>query len=294
MSNYYSFSSHLIPFVFYVSVGLFSLPVHANSDEVELLNSLLKRGLIAPEDYANEIKKQEVLSPIALATHSEINFKKQTSSNGEPTVDYQWVTAMNDKIEVSTPTSLHTPSSHGETGLHKSHNHFEGAYIVVTQEWKRPSSLVNGEKIKTSESAPSIGVGYTFALSNRATFGLKAGLDFKNGEFASGDVSSLGVEKKVLEKSHYSVAVEPGYVIGDSTLVFGILAYHHAKTAFEDGIESKGISGVGYGVGFKQSLLSNIFLMGEIQTVRYAKVTIDGSIVKPTSNTAALGLGYHF
>lgn len=289
-----SFFYQLIPFSFTVIFSSLTLSAHASSDEVALLNSLFDRGLIAPEDYANEMRKQDGYSPLALAQHNETTWRKESLSNREPNVDYQWVIATNDKIEVSKPAKLHAPSSHGESGLHKSHNHFEGAYVVITQEWKRPSSLVDGEKITTSESAPSIGIGYTFALNNKVTFGLKAGLDFKNGEFASGDVSSLGGEKKVLEKSHYSVAIEPGYIIGDSTLVFGILAYHHAKTAFEDGIDTKGISGVGYGVGFKQSLLSNIFLMGEIQTVRYGKAMIDGSIVKPTSNTAALGLGYHF
>lgn len=273
-------------------------PAHAGADEIALLNSMLERSLIAPEDYAAEMKLQGVLQSMALATAApEIQRRKEPIPVSDTRLDYQWVTAMNEGTDDSPSAGHHDATSHHEAEshemqTHEEHNHFEGAYAVLSEEWKRPYVRVDGEKIKTSEAAPSLGLGYTFALNKKLTLGLKLTGDFKSGEFGSGDVS--GVEKKVLEKSHYSLAVEPGYVVDEHTLVFGILAYHHSKTAFEDGTQIKGISGVGYGVGFKRSLASHVFLMGEIQQVKYEQATIDSSTVKPISNTAALGLGYHF
>jgi hypothetical protein len=268
-------------------------PAYADTDDIALLDSLLARGLIAPEDHAAEMARQRPPIPLAVA---DVSVKKPRADNSinsnDAKVDYQWISAMNEASDAAPSTHNHDATSHQDATEHASHNHFEGAYFVITEEWKRPSVRVDGEKISVSEAAPSFGAGYTFALSDHMTLGFKAGIDFKSGEFGKGDIS--GTETVVLEKSHYSLAVEPGYVLDQHTLVFGILAYHHARTAFEGGTQTVGISGVGYGVGFKRTLADHLFLMGEIQQVKYGSATVDGSTVKPTSNTAALGLGYHF
>ena len=295
MSNSKKHIGRKVPFALAIMATILACNAHAGADEVSLLNSLLERGLIAPEDYAAEMRLQGRMESVALASaRAEAPRRDMPSASVDTRLDYLPLVAMSEGAEAPQTATHHAGADdHAEHG-HEHHNHFEGAYMVITEEWKGPSVRVDGEKIKKSEAAPSFGVGYTFALTNQVTLGLKASIDFKNGEFGSGDVASLGGERKVLEKSHYSIAVEPGYVIDDQTLVFGILAYHRAKTAFEDGTETKGISGVGYGIGFKRSLASHVFLMGEIQQVKYGSATIDNSTVKPTSNTAALGLGYHF
>ena len=174
-------------------------------------------------------------------------------------------------------------------------NHFEGGYVVLSQEWKHASATLDGEKIKKSEAAPSIGLGYTFAVDNHATVGIKATIDTKNGEYGVGE-SALG-ETEVLEKSHYSIAVEPGYAINDKWLVFGILAYHKAKSELVVSKASHGdshLTGFGYGVGAKYALPNHWFLMGEIQRVDYRSKMIGAVDVKPASTVVALGLGYHF
>lgn len=284
---------HLFPVAVTALSAIFAAPAHAGADEVALLESLLQRGLIAPEDYAAEMALQRPVMPMALAdTSGNTARRKDNAASADTRVDYQWITAMNDTQDAPSPGAHGHAASHHDAAGHAAHNHFEGAYFVITEEWKSPSVRVDGEKISKSEAAPSFGAGYTFALTDKYTLGLKASFDFKNGEFGSGDIS--GTDTKVLEKNHYSVAVEPGYVIDQHTLVFGILAYHHANTGFEGGTQTVGISGVGYGVGFKRTLANHVFLMGELQQVKYGSASVDGSTVKPTSNTAALGLGYHF
>jgi opacity protein-like surface antigen len=173
-------------------------------------------------------------------------------------------------------------------------NHFAGGYVVLTQEWKKAEATVDGEKIKKSEAAPSIGFGYTFALDKHSTMGIKATIDTKNGEYGVGD-TALG-ETEVKEKSHYSLAVEPGYAINDDLLLFGILAYHSAKADLVAGTatSSSNLSGFGYGAGFKYALPHHLFLMGELQKIDYRGKLIGGYDVKPSSTVLALGIGYHF
>lgn len=292
-----SFPARLTPLAAVALWTLLALPAHAGSGRSGLLNSLLERSLIAPEDYAAEMAKEAAAPSLALAMQgAEVSLPRELAAASDTMVDYQWVVAMNEEHEKSPAAAHHDAVSHDHSGGHghDTHNHFEGAYVVITQEWKRPSVRVDGEKVKVSESAPSLGVGYTFALSDKTTLGLKATVDLKQGEFGKGETAALVGETSVLEKSHYSLAVEPGYVVNQQTLVFGILAYHHARTGFEGGGETRAISGVGYGVGFKRSLASHFFLMGEIQQVKYGQAMVEGIAVKPTSNTAALGIGYHF
>lgn len=174
-------------------------------------------------------------------------------------------------------------------------NHFAGGYVVFSQERKNATASVDGEKIKKSEAAPSIGLGYTFAVDNHATVGIKATIDIKKGEYGVGE-TALG-ETEVLEKSHYSIALEPGYAINDKWLVFGILAYHKAKAELVTANASSGstnLAGFGYGLGAKYALPNHWFLMGEVQKVDYRSKLIGAADVKPTSTVVALGLGYHF
>lgn len=175
-------------------------------------------------------------------------------------------------------------------------NHFAGGYVVLSQEWKNASATVDGEKIKKSEAAPSIGLGYTFAMDKHSTLGIKATFDTKSGEYGVGDVTGLG-ETEAKEKSHYSIAIEPGYAINDKWLVFGILAYHRAKAelvAANASQSSANLNGFGYGLGAKYALPNHWFLMGEIQKVDYHVKSFGASEVKPASTVVALGLGYHF
>jgi opacity protein-like surface antigen len=170
-------------------------------------------------------------------------------------------------------------------------NHFAGGYAVLTQEWKIASAAVDGEKLKKSEAAPSIGIGYNFALDAHTTMGIKYSFDTKNGEYG---VSS---DKEVKEKSHYAIAVEPGYAVSDKTLVFGILAYHKGNAEYiaaESSMGSAHLTGFGYGVGAKYALANHLFLIGEVQKIDYTSKTIVGSIIKPAATVLALGVGYHF
>ena len=260
------------------------------NDDLALLDSLLARGLIAPSDYQEQkqlLDKSTKKQSNPLAAKTSIAKVTESSVTATPNDIYllkseQIIMASNDQ----------TSNNHKNTHSEHNENHFVGPYVVLTNEWKRSSAKVDGEKISKSESAASLALGYTFGLSPRHTLGIKLSGDFKNGEYGSGAVG--GNDMKVIEKHHYSVAVEPGYVVNPQLLVFGILAYHTAVAEIEGGTESARMNGVGYGIGFKHAIADHLFLMGDLQRVNYGEKTIDGLTVKPSSTVGAIGLGYHF
>lgn len=277
-----------------VCAGLSVSAISSASDDMRLLDSLLERGLIAQADYDEQknllLKSSKTQTLRALTSDQVASNSKGASASGTGTAKSSepMLLASNDKPSASGNShDGHDAGGHGG-------NHFAGAYVVLSNEWKRGSVKVDGEKISQSESAPSFGVGYTFAMNERYTLGLKATIDLKSGEYGAGEVSTRSGETKVTEKSHYSLAVEPGYVVNDETLVFGILAYHTAKAEIEDASGSARLQGVGYGVGFKRTLGNNLFVTGELQRVDYGTKTVDGSSLKPSSTTGSVGLGYHF
>jgi opacity protein-like surface antigen len=263
---------------------------------MNLLDSLLQRGLIAQSDY--EEQKSRILQAAKKQTIQHLS-ADQVAPNGQQTPGGS---AAQTSSNSSAPIMLASNNTAGASGTSGSGhdarehggNHFAGPYLVISNEWKRGSVKVDGEKITKSEAAPSFGAGYTFAISDRYTLGLKATMDLKKGEYGAGEVSSRSGETKVLEKSHYSLALEPGYVVNDKTLVFGILAYHTAQTEIEDGASSARVNGIGYGIGFKRSLTDHLFLMGELQHVDYSSKSVNGNTLKPSSTTSAVGVGYHF
>lgn len=182
----------------------------------------------------------------------------------------------------------------GTGAVNAADNHFAGSYLVLSQEWKSASATVDGVKLKKSEAAPSIGLGYTFALDSHSTLGIKATVDTKNGEYGVGAIADG--EAEVKEKSHYAIAIEPGYAINDKWLVFGILAYHRAKAQVveEASTASAHVSGFGYGLGAKYALSHHWFMMGEVQKLDYRNKMVVDHNVKPSSTVVSLGLGYHF
>ena len=260
------------------------------NDDLALLDSLLARGLIAPNDYQEQKQSLEkAIKNQANTTSADalIANRIESSDISRPNDIY-----LLKSEQINLASNDQTPNDHKNTYSDHNENHFAGPFVVLTNEWKRASVEVDGEKISKSESAPSFGLGYTFALNSNYTLGLKISGDFKSGEYGAGDVAST--ETKVVEKNHYSVAVEPGYVVNPKLLVFGILAHHTAIAEIEGVSGHARMNGIGYGIGFKQTVADHLFIMAELQRIDYGRETINVSTVKPSSTVGAVGLGYHF
>ena len=105
-------------------------------------------------------------------------------------------------------------------------------------------------------------------------------------------------------KNTWGLAIEPGWNLTPSLLLYAKLAYVQSKgeskaTHLQTGASNSGsrnLHGFGYGLGAKYLLNKNIYALAEIQQTDFQKKSIgtDNIKVQPDSLTAIFGVGYKF
>jgi opacity protein-like surface antigen len=157
-------------------------------------------------------------------------------------------------------------------------------------------SMDNGKNDFTSliDLSYGISVDKNFALAIGGTYDLtKSKVDLINVD---------GTKINTELKDHYSIYIQPTYVINDSTGVFGKLNYNFAKNVGKvTGVtetSTKNLEGWGYGLGIKTFLSANTFVQLEGSYVDYNThtATIDGDTisVNPEVLSAVVSIGYKF
>jgi len=148
---------------------------------------------------------------------------------------------------------------------------------------------------------PGIDLSYTTAIDSKMLIGVGFTYDLaksKSGQISGGD-SDISLEGK----SHYSVYVQPQYLLNNSTSIFGKLGYHQMKGkitgTFESNFTTEKYSGFGYGVGIKTFIDKNLFVQVEGQIIDFKQKSFDygdGYTVsyKPKSTAGIVTLGYKF
>jgi opacity protein-like surface antigen len=138
----------------------------------------------------------------------------------------------------------------------------------------------------------------SFALSLGATYDLT---DSKVNSF----VDSEGVSVKSKLKDHYSLYLQPTFLVNNNTGIFGKLSYNFAKSAgtISDGTDSlsnsKNLEGWGYGIGAKTFLNNSTYIQIEGNYVEYDKHNVALNDVysisaKPKILSALVSVGYKF
>jgi hypothetical protein len=134
----------------------------------------------------------------------------------------------------------------------------------------------------------SLQAAYGFALGNNYVLGLGATYGLGDLKYGSSSVGAGNLKGK----DAYSIYLEPGYAISNSTLVYGKLAYLSMKGEVRGASED--FSGVGYGVGIRHKLNKNLYLQGEITQSEYSDETMLNTTYKPSGTTGTVGIGYQF
>jgi outer membrane immunogenic protein len=157
-----------------------------------------------------------------------------------------------------------------------------------------------GFNLGESNIIPGIDLSYSMTIDKQMLIGFGFTYDLtksKSGEI-TGD-GSIGLETK----DHYSVYVQPQYLLNNTTAVFGKLGYHKIKGAisgsYAASFTSESFTGIGYGVGIKTFIDKNLFIQVEGQIVDFKKKSFDyggGEVVsyKPKSSAGIITLGYKF
>ena len=172
---------------------------------------------------------------------------------------------------------------------------FTGTSVAFNTGFNSTNLKVEGQAPFSTNSTPSIiDTSYTFALSPKVTLAIGINYDLTDTPvISSGDWS----EVEWLLKNHYSINIEPGYVLSENTLGYIKLAYHSARSYYKAYSSDSDIYGIGYGFGTKVFISKDLFLNLEIQKTDYAAFTQSsfGDVtVKHTTTTSTIGIGYRF
>jgi len=199
------------------------------------------------------------------------------------------------------------------------------SYIDTTNDITTLVSAFSANKttsatLKKDNLIPGVDLNYGFATGNNLVIGLGATYDFsktKSGKKSSNVIfwdnnqnedatQTVGSELK----DHYSLYIQPTYVINKDSAMFAKLGKHFAKANYSwthifNGVSdgnsfsnSSNIEGWGYGLGFKNFLSNNLFVQGEVGIVNYEKFIdrsrIESLSMKPETVNVTISVGYKF
>lgn len=181
-----------------------------------------------------------------------------------------------------------------------------GSYVGGSSEFKTGTTfgiLSGGDGIDSklgdqTNVIPGVDLNYGFAMGNNFVLGLGATYDFsktKAGAFTSnsfinGEDATFSIDSNL--KDHYSLYIQPTYVINKDSAMFAKVGRHYAKASVKsaggfnagDGVivgflgddvtVSEKIEGWGFGLGLKTFLTSNLFVQFEGGIVEYDKINL--------------------
>jgi opacity protein-like surface antigen len=181
---------------------------------------------------------------------------------------------------------------------------------------------------------PGIDLNYSFAMGNNFLLAVGATYDFgkvkseniynEELNIPRGDAVSVLIRSSL--EDHYSVYVQPTYVINKDSAIFAKAGRHYAKSnsnvtycqssldlkvisncwggyVLEERLNSKqNVSGWGYGLGFKTFITDRLFVQAEGSFVNYgAHYSDDSDLIstientaKTKTNSATISVGYKF
>ena len=169
--------------------------------------------------------------------------------------------------------------------------------------------------LKKDNLIPGVDINYGFSMGNNLVIGLGATYDFsktKSGKKSSTVSFGPNPDEDVTQtvgselKDHYSLYIQPTYVINKDSAMFAKLGKHFAKANYSwtdifNGVSfsnSSNIEGWGYGLGFKNFLSNNLFVQGEVGIVNYEKFIdrsqIESLSMKPETVNATISVGIKF
>lgn len=148
-------------------------------------------------------------------------------------------------------------------------------------------------------------VGYSLPI-NSTKFGVALGATYDLNETKSGELETHGLERRTARhglkgelqgKDHYSVYVQPFYMLTQDSAVFAKIGYHSMKGELllnGQSSESMNLNGVGVGLGARVFATKNIFIQAEAGWVDYGSKTKGEVDVKVRSTNGTISVGYSF
>jgi len=153
-----------------------------------------------------------------------------------------------------------------------------------------------GDSFKLGDNSENFGLQAAYGVALGTNFALSFGGTYSFGDLKAGTATVGAQTATVKGKDVYSLYVEPGYLMGNSTLAFAKVGYIGLKGEISASgqTENETFNGVGYGAGIRTMVSKNLFVQAEISRSDYSEKTINGATVKPTATSGIVGVGYKF
>lgn len=181
-----------------------------------------------------------------------------------------------------------------------------GAQLSPLSGW---SLGLNGNRVTTAANFGGAGItssvgdsdfnsplqaAYGVALGPRYQLGL--GMTMGAGDLRAGAMSPSGSELRFRLRNMYSLYAEPGYTVGDSTLLYGRVSYLGGRGEESYGGEALGptYAGLGLGAGMRTMLGERLYLQLELLYGDYEWRAARTGALRPASAAGSIGLGWRF
>lgn len=135
---------------------------------------------------------------------------------------------------------------------------------------------------------------YGFPIGARYQLGF--GLAWGRGDFQADTLGLRDRAPSLHSRNRYSLYAEPGYTLGDNTLLYGKLAYlgGRGEESYGSGIFDKAYSGLGLGAGMRTRLGERLYLQVELLYGDYEWTAAPTGALRPLSTMGSIGLGWRF
>lgn len=135
---------------------------------------------------------------------------------------------------------------------------------------------------------------YGFAMNDRYRLGL--GLSLGLSDMRAGTAMLAGNELSFRLRNMYSLYAEPGYALGQSTLLYGKVSYlgGRGEESYGGELFGKTYAGLGLGAGVRTMLGESLYLQVELLYGDYEWKTSRTGAFRPTSTSGSVGLGWRF
>lgn len=145
-----------------------------------------------------------------------------------------------------------------------------------------------------SDYNSSLQAAYGFALGPRYQLGV--GMTLGMGDLKAGTQSLGGSDLSFKLRNMYSLYAEPGFTVGDNTLLYGKLSYlgGRGEESYGGEIFGKTYAGLGLGAGVRTLLGDRLYLQVELLYGDYEWKTARTGAFRPMSTTGSIGLGWRF
>jgi opacity protein-like surface antigen len=191
-----------------------------------------------------------------------------------------------------------------------------GGYSTQTYDLKLSSAGIESDSSLSTGNgknnfSSTLDLGYGFQVDKNLIISIGGTYDLTKSEVkpaksVDGDYDPAEVTTITSElKDHYSIYIQPTYVISDNTGIFAKLSYNYAKSIGKISVDdesvsnSKNLEGWGYGIGARTFLDKNLYFQVEGSYVEYEahKVIYDADVSsshKPKVLSALVSIGYKF